>query len=177
MTTAGQILHDDLDAIARSLAGTVAASTAVLSLPPADALGKVRSSLNQLHQITVGDVLTKVWEVSSTLNRAGRKSLKTGQPQPVHINGLEIPIEYEAELQILINQVQEAAIPVVIGLTLKLFNFDGVVANGNLVQLRSEAFDVTVALSALGRTLDRTSHLNLSLEMPLPVGGVPVVRD
>jgi hypothetical protein len=176
MTTAGQILHDDLNAITLSLAGTAAATTAVLNLPRADVLGQVRSSLNELHQITVEDVLTKVWQISSTLNRAGRKSLKTGQPQPVHINGLEVPIEYQAKLQILINQQPRATIPVVITLTLKLFNFNGVVANGNLVQLSSKTFDIAVAFAAAGRTLaDRTSHLNLSLEMPLPVGGVRVV--
>lgn len=181
MTTVAQILSQDLGSIALAVSGAAAHTDGVLQLPPLSrqaVLGQVETSLNALHEITVGGALGLAWQVSRTLNQAGQDSLRTRQPQTAQFQGFAIPIEYEPQLQVLVNQQPVASVALTLRLTLELFHFTGVVRLGRLVEVSSDTFNVTVELFAAGRRLaHRTTHLNLALEMPLPTGGIPVARN
>lgn len=180
MTTAGMILQDDFSNIAGRAVGVLNNSQAVLRLPPVTrgaALSQVRSSLTALHDIEISDALEAAWEGSKTLNRAAHRSLATDTPQDVHIDGYIIPIDYEPELEVLVDNQHIATVHFRLRLTLELFNFDGVVERGRLVRLGSEVFDVTATLTAEGQTLARRkAGLDLRLELPLPANGIPLIR-
>ncbi len=180
MTTAGTILQDDFVNIAVRAVGVLNNSQAVLRLPPVTrdtALGQVQSSLGALHDIEISDVLQRAWEASKTLNKAAYQSLATRTPQDVHIDGYIIPIDYEPDLVVLVDNQHIATVHFRLRMTLELFNVDGVVERGRLVQLGSEAFDVTATLTAEGQTLARrTARLDLRFELPLPANGIPLIR-
>jgi hypothetical protein len=180
MTTAGTILQDDFATIATRAVGVLNNSQAVLQLPPFTrntAFGQIQSSLGTLHDIDVREALMAAWEASRTLKEAARKSLETNAPQDVHLNGYAIPIDYEPELEVLVDGQHIATVHFRLRLTLELFNFAGVVELGRLVRLSSEAFDVTAVLTAEGQTVARrTVRLDLRFELPVPRDGIPLVR-
>jgi hypothetical protein len=180
MTTAAALLADDLHTITTGLTRAAGATKAVVRLPPLtrqQVLGQLGSAVTELHRITIADALTTAWQVSRTLSRAGHESLRTGRPQPVHLNGMAIPVEYAPTLEVIVNGHRIATVETAIQLSLELFNFDGAVSNGHLVELRSDTFDVAVGFSVQGQVLaQRTTRLNLAVEMPLPTGGIPVVK-
>jgi hypothetical protein len=180
MTTAGTILEDDFATIAARAVGVLSNSQAVLGLSPVTrdrALGQVQSSLGALHDIDIREALLAAWEVSKKLNEAAHESLATNAPQNVHIDGYSIPIDYEPELEVLVDGRPIATVHFRLRLTLELFNFDGVVERGRLVRLSSEAFDVTAVLAAEGQTVARRSaRLDLRFELPVPPDGIPLLR-
>lgn len=181
MTTAGMVLQDSFADIASRAVTMLSNSRTVLQLPPAtrdSALSQVHSSLTGLHDIEISDVLRTALEMSRTLNTAARQSLATRTAQQVHINGYVIPIDYQPVLEVLVNEQRVATVHFRLRLTLELFNFDGVVERGRLVQLNSDALDVTAALAAEGQTLAmRKARLDLRFELPLPADGITLVRD
>jgi hypothetical protein len=181
MTTVGMILQPDFASISGRAIGVLNNSQAVLRLPPITrdaALGQVQSSLGGLHEIEVSEVLKMAWEASTTLTEAAHRSLTTSAPQDVHMDGYAIPVDYEPELEVRVRSQPVATVHFRLRLTLELFNFDGVVERGRLVQLRSDAFEVTVVLTAEDQIVARRSErLDLRFELPLPTGGIPLVRE
>jgi hypothetical protein len=180
MTTAGMILQDDFATIAARAAGVLNNSQAVLRLPQVTrdtVFGQVQSSLAALHDIDVREALLAAWDASRTLNEAAHRSLATNASQPVHLNGYAIPIDYEPELQVLVDGQTIATVHFQLRITLELFNFDGVVERGRLVRLSSEAFTVTAVLTVEGQTVaHRSVRLDLRYELPVPPDGIPLAR-
>jgi hypothetical protein len=180
MTTVGMILQPDFASIAGRAVGELNNSQAALRLPPiahAAVLGQVQSSLGGLHEIEVSEVLKMAWEASRTLTEAAHRSLITNAPQDVHLDGYAIPVDYEPELEVRVNGQRVATVHFRLRLTLELFNFDGVVERGRLVQLRSDAFEVTAVLTAEDQMVARRSErLDLRFVLPLPTGGIPLTR-
>ena len=181
MTTAGTILQDDFASIGASAVGVLNHSEAVLRLPPITrdrVLGQVQSSLFGLHDIEIGEVLKLAWETSRSLTTAAHQSLATNRPQDVHIDGYAIPVDYDPELEVLVNGQHIATVHFRLRLLFELFNFEGVVEHGRLVRLNSDVFDVTTVLAWEDQTIARrTAHLNFKFELPVPAGGIPLVRD
>jgi hypothetical protein len=178
MTTAGTILQDDFASIAASATSALNGSEGVLRLPPMTrerVVGQVQTSLFGLHDIEVGEVLKKAWETSNTLTHAATRSLATNAPQDVRMEGYSIPVDYDPELEVLVNGKRVATVHFKMRLMLELFNFEGVVEHGRLVRLSSEAFEVTAVLMAEDQTVARrTAQLNLKYELPVPAGGLPL---
>jgi hypothetical protein len=181
MTTAATLLQDDFASIAASAVGVLNNSEAVLRLPPITrdrVLGQVQSSLFGLHDIEIGEVLKLGWETSRSLTTVAHQSLAMNRPQDVHMDGYAIPVDYDPELEVLVNGQHIATVHFRLRLTFELFNFEGVVERGRLVRLNSDVFDVTAVLAAEDQTIARrTAHLNLKFELPVPAGGIPLVRD
>lgn len=177
MTTVGALLQPDSESIAHQAANLLGTGRAAVRLPPADLYGQVRAGFTALHDIRIGDVLQLAWQTSRTLREAAKQSVRTRTPQPVHLNGYAVPCDYAPELELLVNQKRVAVIHFGLRVTLELFNFTGTVHNGRLVRLHSDVFDVTAALSAEGHLLaQRTTHLDLAVELPVPAAGIPLLR-
>jgi hypothetical protein len=180
MTDAAMILREDLAAIGDHVAGALNQGAVVTRLPPLTSqavLKQVQSSFTALQEVAIGDVLQLAWSASKTIQKAVRASISTGQPQPIHLDGYAIPVDYQPTLDVLINGRKVATIHFVLSLALELFNLDGMVERGRLMRLSAQTFDVTVSLSMAGRTLAaRKARLNLAVELPLPADGLPLGR-
>ncbi len=178
MTTAAMILREDLAAIGTQVAGALNHGRAVPRLPPltrAAVMGQVQSSLTALQDISIADVLVLAWSASQTLRKAAHASITTGQPQPVHLDGYAVPVDYQPTLDVFINAKLVATIHFVLSLTLELFNLDGVVELGRLMRVSVQTFDVTASLSMAGQALAaRKARLNIGVELPLPADGLPL---
>jgi hypothetical protein len=181
MTTVADILRDDLARIGARAADVVGGTRGVVGLPPLTretVLSQVRSGLAPLGQITVGDVLKVAWGACRTLNKAGRESLARNAPQPVHLDGYAVPIDYEPRLDITIEDVQIATVHFRLRMTVEAFRLDGSVEGGRLVNLACEALQVTATVDVEGHQVaQRKVPVDLRIELPLPAEGLPVVRE
>jgi hypothetical protein len=181
MTTVGAILGRDLFAVGARAAEVVGGTRGVLSLPPLTretVLSQVRSGLAPLAEITVGDVLKVAWGASRTLVKAGNESLRTDQPQTVHLEGYAVPVDYEPRLDVTVENVLVATVHFRLRLDVEAFHLDGVVEHGRLTSLACEALTVTASVSIEGRQLaERTVPVDLRVELPMPAAGIPVVRE
>jgi hypothetical protein len=153
----------------------------VVALPPLTretVLSQVRSGLAPLAEITMGDALQVAWGACRTLVEAGRESLARNAPQPVHLDGYSVPIDYEPRLDVTVEDVQVATVHFRLRLTIEALRLDGSVEGGRLVSLACEALSVTATVEVEGELLaERKLSLDARVELPLPAEGLPVVPD
>lgn len=178
VTTVGMILQDDLANIEAQAVALLKHDKAVLRRPPLTrdtVFGQVQSSLASLQTVSISDLLKLAWSVSRTLRRAADESLATGRPQTFHLDGYAVPVDYRPSLDVFVGKKRIATVHFGLCVTLELFNIDGVVERAHLMRVQSHLFNVTASLSVESRTIaSRQATLNLAVEFPIPVDGLPL---
>jgi len=180
MTTVATILQPDLGAIGSRVAGVLSQVSAVRRLPAttrAAVLDQVTSSLT-LQDISIGNAISLAFSASARLLLAGRRSVKTGQPQTVRIDGYSVPIDYEPAIDVLVNGTRVATVSLRLRVGLELAHLQAQVAQGRLVGLSCDTFDVLVSVAIFNHTIAaRRARLQPAVELPLPPGGLPLQRQ
>jgi hypothetical protein len=140
-------------------------------------LGQLSSSLQHLSAISIGSVLLQALPTCVSLHRAVEKSLSTGNQHTAHVQGFTVPVDYEPELEIMVNGKKIASLRLRLRVGLELLGMTATVTAGRLVGLVADVFWVQLGLGVGPVTMPVVrAPLNVSAEISLPPGGVPLSR-
>jgi hypothetical protein len=180
MTTVATLLSPHLDEATRAFAASVGQDNAVLQLPVLTrgmVSEKLSSSLQHLSAISIGGVLMQALPTCVSLYRAVEKSLSSGERQTAHVQGFTVPVDYEPELEIVVNGKKIASLRLRLRVGLELIGMTATVTAGRLVGLVADVFWVQIGLGAGPVTVPVVrAPLNASAEISLPPEGVPLSR-
>lgn len=181
MTNLANLLAPDWGPVAGTATEALGRTKAVADLPPvtrAAVLQQVRQPFRELTELTIGDLLMFGWQQVAAFRTAAAESVRQNTPQPVSLNGLRLPLQYNPGIEVTVSGQRIARLDCALAVELELIAFAGTVVAGRLMTMKCDAFTATASFSILGYPVaSRSAPLDLLVELPMPKAGIPLMRN